>query len=195
MRFQLGTVVLLAAMGAAVMSAAEKTEKKVVDVYVDGRDGSSILLGPGTAMASAIFDKIGVRIHWRTGAVPEGANAIGIRTAEHAAESATSEALASTHLVGALATEITVYKDRLQRFLDNHRSLKEVAAAYVLAHELAHAMQGVGRHSETGIMRAHWSNEDYQEMVFHKLAFASVDVDLIHRGLTPQVASSNVAER
>jgi|SRR5271157_4151991 len=42
MRFQLGTVVVLAAMGGGSLCAAEKT---VVDVYVDGRDGSSQLLG------------------------------------------------------------------------------------------------------------------------------------------------------
>jgi len=73
--------------------------------------------------------------------------------------------------------------------------LKEVAAAYVLAHELAHAMQGVARHAESGIMKAHRSNEDYQDMFFHNLVFTTNDVELIHRGLAPQTAVSDVAER
>jgi hypothetical protein len=192
MRFQAATVVLLAVMGGGSLNAAEKV---VVDVYISGRDGSALLLGPGMPLASAIFERIGVRLHRHTGELPAGQNAFGIRTVEHAPESATAGALASTHLVGALGTEITVYGDRMRRFLGDHSSLREVAAAYVLAHELAHAMQGVARHSESGIMKAQWSRGDYQEMVFHKLAFTATDVALIHFGLAPQSPISNVAER
>ena len=61
--------------------------------------------------------------------------------------------------------------------------------AYVLAHELAHAMQGVARHSESGILKAHWSNADCVEMAFHTLAFTQFDVELIHRGLAFQLAN------
>jgi hypothetical protein len=50
-------------------------------------------------------------------------------------------------------------------------------------------MQGVPRHSEAGILRAQWSNNDYQEMIFQKLAFTTEDVDLIRNGLDTQVAS------
>ena len=50
-------------------------------------------------------------------------------------------------------------------------------------------MQGVARHSESGILKANWSREDCQAMVFHKLAFTQLDVELIHRGLAVQRAS------
>jgi len=43
--------------------------------------------------------------------------------------------------VGASGTEITVYKDRLHRFLADHASLRGVAAGYVLAHALEHVMK------------------------------------------------------
>ena len=192
MRFQVTTVVLLAAMGGGSLRAAEKA---AIDVYMCDRDGSALLLGHGMALASAIFDRIGVRLHWRTGELPAGQNAFGIRTVERAPESATAGALASTHLLSAFGTEITVYGDRMRRLLDDRPSLREVAAAYVLAHELAHAMQGVARHSESGIMKAQWSRDDYQEMVFHKLGFTATDVALIHFGLSPQSPAENVAER
>jgi len=202
MRSQLTTVVLLAAIGAS-MSAAEKTSTAVTvcDVYLSNHDDSSELLGPGKAVAGAIFAKIGVRLHWRAGELPATQNAVGnadlqkafgIRTLQHAPESATADALASARIVGLSGTEITVYKDRLQRFFDNHRNLAGVAGAgagYVLAHELAHVMQGVARHSESGILKANWSNNDFEEMIFHKLAFTNFDVELIHQGLTLQVAS------
>jgi hypothetical protein len=196
MRSQLTTVVLLAVLGSGSVYAAEKTR---VDVYICGSDDSAQLLGAGKILASGIFEKIGVHVNWRTGelsATRGGAGnetlrkAFGIRTLEHAPESATPGALASARIVGPAGTEITVYKDRVLRFLDNHSNLAGVGAGYVLAHELAHVMQGVGRHSESGILKAQWSNDDFEEMIFHKLVFTNFDVELIHRGLALQLANS-----
>jgi hypothetical protein len=51
-------------------------------------------------------------------------------------------------------------------------------------------MQGVGRHSESGILKARWSNNDFEEMIFHKLVFTNFDVELIHKGLALQLANS-----
>ena len=86
----------------------------------------------------------------------------------------------SAQLLGSSGPEITVYNDRVRRFLADHPSLTEVAAGYVLAHELAHVMQGIARHSDAGILKARLSREDYKEMTIHKLAFTSSDVVLIH---------------
>jgi hypothetical protein len=203
MRSQLTTVVLLAAIGSSSMYAAEKTRTVVYvsDVYISDRDGSSELLGPGKVVASAIFAKIGVRLNWRAGELPATQSAagnesirkaFGVRTLQRAPESATAGALASARIVASSGTEITVYKDRLQRFLDQHSNLAGgmgAGAGYVLAHELAHVMQGVSRHSESGILKGQWSNTDFDEMIFHKLVFTNFDVELIHRGLA--VPSAN----
>ncbi|SPF48843.1 exported hypothetical protein [Candidatus Sulfopaludibacter sp. SbA4] len=160
-----------------------------VEIYVNSRDDSAQLLGPGTPMASGIFKKIGVRLNWHRGEAPLGQNAISLRTVEHAPESATPEAMAASQLNNSSGLEITVYKDRVRRFLDGHRSLARVALGYVLAHELAHVMQGLARHSEGGILKAHWSDRDFTDMVFHKLAFSAPDVELIHKGLALRPAS------
>jgi hypothetical protein len=190
MNIQLTTVVLLAAMDGGSIYAAEKTR---VDVYINDRDDSAQLVGSAKVLASGIFDQIGVRLVWHNGELPAANSAsqpvFAIRTLEHPLESATSTALASARIVGSAGTEITIYKDRLQRFLADHGSVAGVAAGYVLAHELAHVMQGVARHSESGILKANWSREDCQAMVFHKLAFTQLDVELIHRGLAVQRAS------
>ena len=191
MNIRLAMVILLAAMDGASMYAAEKAR---VDVYISDRDDSAQLLGPGKVLASGIFDQIGVRLVWHSGILPmakmarrdASVPAFAIRTVEHPLESATSGALASARIVGSTGTEIEVYKDRLQSFLAEHRSLAGVAAGYVLAHELAHVMQGVARHSESGIMKANWSRDDRKAMVLHKLTFTALDVDLIHQGLAAQ---------
>jgi len=175
---------------AAVASLSFGQSRPVaIDVYMSGRDASDQLLGPGTPMASDIFKKIGVRLTWHRGELPAGRSAFGIHTVEHAPASATPGALAASRLTDAAGVEITVYQDRVQRFLDGHPSLTGVAAGYVLAHELAHAMQGVARHSESGILKAQWSGEDFTEMIYHKLVFTSYDVELIHRGLAVRMAS------
>jgi hypothetical protein len=200
MRSQLTMVVLLAAIGGAGTYAAEKTRAVVYvsDVYISDRDDSSQLLGPGKVLATGIFGKIGVRLNWRAGELPKARSAagnesaqraFGIRTVKHAPESATPGALAAARILGSSGTEIAVYEDRVQLFLDNHRNLAGAAVGYVLAHELAHVMQGVGRHSESGILKAQWSNADFEEMIFHNLAFTNFDVELIHRGLTEGSAS------
>jgi len=55
-------------------------------------------------------------------------------------------------------------------------------------------MQGIPRHSDSGILKAHWSRDEYQEMTFHKLAFTSSDVELIHRGLVGQASQPVASE-
>jgi hypothetical protein len=170
-----------------------------VDVYLSDRDDSSILMGPAaTAVASGIFKGIGVRLKWhrgevraarsshRDGAIPP---AFGVCMVERAPDSASASALASAELLASPGAEITVYKERFLRFLADHPSFKEAAAGYVLAHELAHVMQGVPQHSESGVLKAQWSTDDFRQMVLHKLAFTTLDVELIHRGLVLRLAS------
>jgi hypothetical protein len=196
MRIQLTAV--LAALSVGCILGAEKTQ---VDIYINSHDDSVLLLGAGTVVASGIYEKIGVHLNWRSGApkaaIP-GRTVYFIRTLAHAPESVTGGAVASSELFASGGTEITIYKDRMARFLDNNRSLSSVGAGYVLAHELAHLMQGVPRHSDSGILKAHWNTDEYKEMFFHNLAFTQADVELIHQGLdrTPAtVALVNQPER
>ena len=92
-----------------------------------------------------------------------------------------ADALAST----ALATgAITLYEDRVrERLRRAPGAAARVASAYVLAHELAHAMQGIARHSDGGILKAQWSNDDFAAMIFRRLKFTDHDVELIRGGL------------
>jgi hypothetical protein len=192
---QLPMVILLATIGAGSTPADDTTR---VNVYINDCDDSALLLRSGELLAGSIFEKIDVHLNWRTGQVPatRGAardvtlsNVFEIRTLQHALQSASPDALASARIAGWSGAEITVYKDRLQRFLDCHRNLPGIEVAgvgYVLAHELAHVMQGIPRHSQVGILKAEWSNADIQEMIYHTLDFTAFDAALIHRGLDLQ---------
>ena len=54
---------------------------------------------------------------------------------------------------------------------------------HVLAHEIAHVLQQIARHSETGLMQARWTWEDCKRMTGSLLPFEEADIQLIRRGL------------
>jgi hypothetical protein len=73
---------------------------------------------------------------------------------------------------------------RIEVFFD--RVLKNAAPmvapnllGHVLAHEIGHVLEGIDRHSEEGIMKAHWTADDYERMYPQPMRFAPEDVALI----------------
>lgn len=78
-------------------------------------------------------------------------------------------------------TLIVVFYDRLLTSLT--RSRVPSVLGYVLAHEIAHVLEGISRHSLSGIMKPAWSARDYLEMQWNTLRFTEDDVYLIRRGL------------
>jgi hypothetical protein len=156
----------------------------IVVVNISDNVSSTKILEHNKAIVSSIFERIGVQIRWSEG--EPGPGSFGIRVVEHAPPSASPEAMASTRLAGGA---ITVFADRVrQRLSRAHPGAAKVALAYVFAHELAHAMQGVGRHSESGILKAHWTNDDFTAMLFNRLAFTEFDLNLIRQRLSTRPA-------
>jgi hypothetical protein len=60
----------------------------------------------------------------------------------------------------------------------------EAVLAHVMVHEITHVVQGVSRHSHTGLMKAHWSSQDLLDMRYRPLLFSQEDLTLLYRGLT-----------
>jgi hypothetical protein len=80
------------------------------------------------------------------------------------------------------AVHIVVLFDRIK---ENAGSAVEVSTllAHVMTHEITHLLQGVSRHSETGVMKAHWDVHDFLQMAQNSLPFTPEDIDLIQLGL------------
>ena len=76
-------------------------------------------------------------------------------------------------------THIVVFYDRVTKKPGN----VSILLGHVIAHEVTHILQGVARHSESGVMKANWTGADYQQMSREPLQFTDHDVLLIHRGL------------
>ena len=63
------------------------------------------------------------------------------------------------------------------------QELNRTGVAHVLVHEITHVIEGVTRHSASGIMKARWDTRDYFDMRRKPLSFAQEDVNLIYDGL------------
>jgi hypothetical protein len=176
-------IMAIAAMTSVVGMTAPA--ERTVTLYVHNGLSTRGVLYPAQQRAAKMFAEVGVRLDWRTGR-PFGTQArrdpvIVVSIAEQAPAGYSPEALASAKVYEGV--HITVFWDRvapLSRFAQ-----PAVVLAHVLVHEITHILQGVDRHSETGVMKAHWTPEDYRTMTSKPLPFTPLDLLLIRLSLEP----------
>jgi hypothetical protein len=172
----------VAAIAVAVGTSAQAAQRPDGRVTVYFRDNPSVpdpVSSIARALASDMFAGIGVRIDWLSG--------------QPAASSATAGAIAielvtetpGPFLPGALAyakpyegVHIRVFYDRIK-----YKPAPAELLAHVMVHEITHVLQGISRHSDSGIMKANWGGDDFQRMRYKPLSFTEEDVVLTHRGL------------
>lgn len=178
-------IVSLLAIGisAPAKSPAEEASA-TVKVYVlrnisDGR----LNISWAENIASHIFAGAGVRIRWQLGE-PK-------RREQHAAiiidlSSSTPETLAPGALAFAQVYEgihINVFCDRIKNTANGSDRLGTFLLAHIMAHEIVHILEGIDRHSATGLMKPSWTQMEIEGMSVHPLSLAPEDVRLIHNGL------------
>jgi hypothetical protein len=171
-------------------SAPAVSTEDEVDVYMESDNTMSNVLWPAQIVVSDIFSKVGVKITWHAGSVPKDYRGgiswtiFSIRWAVLAPGTADEGALAAAHPLGSREASIILYEDRIRLFLNRYRDAQNIVFAYVVAHELAHVMQRLNRHSDAGILKTQWSSNDFFQMRTRSLGFTADDVELIHNGLT-----------
>jgi hypothetical protein len=178
MRFTAVAALTVAAIGTSAQ-AAQKAGRPVT-VYL--RDNPSIpdtVKSTAKVVSSEVFARIGVRIDWRSGQLAASSAIAGAIAIELVTETP------GTFLPGALAyaqpyegVHIQVFYDRIQ-----HKPAPAELLAHVMVHEITHILQGISRHSDSGVMKANWSGQEFQRMRYKPLPFTEEDVVLIHRGL------------
>jgi hypothetical protein len=155
-----------------------------VTVYVQGLSAASAAeLGGAQVLANQIFAGAGVQIDWRRGR-PPGSESLSSKPI--VVEMVTGES--GQLLPGALAfaqpyegVHISVFCDRIRAAVQPDMTPKLLA--HVLVHEITHILQGTSRHSDSGVMKARWTPEDYRIMRFKPLRFTEEDVQLIRFGV------------
>jgi hypothetical protein len=132
-------------------------------------------------MASKMFAAIGVRIDWRRHMrdCAPGDGSIAIDLAYKTPQGKFPGAFA--YALPYEGTHIVVFFDRILETAGRGRAA--FLLAYVLVHEITHIVQGVVRHSTSGIMKAQWESGDCFDMTGQRVVFAPEDVRLIYQGL------------
>jgi len=140
------------------------------------------ILAQAESQAGQMFAAIGIHVDWfhdsRHCKTPAD-DFLPVQLSIDAPEERFPGALAYSHLHG--RPQIEIFYDRVRASVDPHR-VPELLA-HVLAHEITHTLEDLNRHSDAGLMKAHWSQEDLEEMAFKPLPFAPEDVEMIQRAL------------
>jgi hypothetical protein len=174
----LATVAILGAMATAASARnIEVPTGQTIPVCVQGV-ATRVNIRLSEDMAAKMFAGVGVRIQWK-GWNSCPADALRISLSEQAPE--TDHPHAYAYALPAEGTHIVIFWDRVASGADE-RSVPYLLA-HVMVHEITHILQGVCRHSETGVMKAVFRKVDIEEMELHPLPFAPEDVVLIHSGL------------
>jgi hypothetical protein len=167
-----------------------------VMVYVESELVGPSLLLPAEATATRMFAGIGVRVQWENGrrrrraesasggCAPKRPEEIVVRMASGRAASASREAFAYALPYASDGVRVTVfYAELRQAFRARPHSLESAMLAHVLVHEITHVLEGVARHSSTGVMRAYWNSTGYSDLEDRPMEFAVDDAELIQLGL------------
>jgi len=184
-------ILVVAAMAALSLRA------ETITVYVqnDTRMAASELRR-AQSRAAEIFSSAQVGVEWRKGApkpsvlrgVLEDQRPIVVRIisdisrSEHPGALAFAQAYEGVH--------ITILYERARVCAPDR---PEVILAYVLVHEITHMLQGISRHSRTGIMKANWSWADHYAMLRGGFLLCAEDIELIHVGLAWRASGKLIA--
>jgi hypothetical protein len=175
-------IALIAGIAGSLAHGAESQQK--LTVYLRFRSVDRHLLKvQAQDVATKLFAGIGISLEWKTWqpATESLQSPVVIEVVSETPESLLPDALGySLRYPGSY---ITIFLDRIEK-----TRYPAYVLGYVMAHEITHVLQGVGRHSATGIMKARWDNGDLCEMRMRHVLFANEDVALIYSGLAARWA-------
>ena len=188
-------IVLALLLCGATLSAEKAGPEPVIQVTVRLEDGANVppaARARATVEASRIFAAVGVRVQWsgRKPAEESGCALAGrlitVTIIPEALDDSSrgAQAVANTH-TGA----ITVFYDRIRYAVAPNPRMAGPVLGHVLAHEVAHVLQVVAQHADSGIMKAQFTMRDFHEMELGELRFTDLDIRLIRAGLASRSCS------
>jgi hypothetical protein len=170
---------------ALVAAAAAWAQHQQVTVHLVKDDLVPLtVLHQAKGTAIWLYAGIGVKLKWSS----TGKDGISMQFDAGMPERFLPGALGYAMPYAQTGTRIHVLVDRL------HVSVSKphggALLGHVLAHELAHVLEGFTDHSEAGVMKARWDNGDLEQMARRPLAFSAEDAAAIRSGLAKILARS-----
>ena len=173
---------MLAVAGAQAAETPQDTNQ-VATVCLQGTGGSD-MVWYAKGMVSKMFAAIQVTIDWRVRLEDCPAQAVRITLSDAAPPGVDPKALA--YAMPYEGSHVVILSQRINE--DQSLTRARALTAHVMAHEIAHILQGVARHSESGVMKANWTQSDRVRMASKPLSFTDEDILLIHKGLAARAA-------
>jgi hypothetical protein len=158
-------------------AAAGKREPNLV-VYFHAGSVSPEIVGTAEQLASQMMENVGVILTWRLGTPNYRGNAevLDAVLTETVPEERMPGALAFATLGVQSGTRIEVFYNRVRA--SGPPEAVPFILAHVLVHEITHILEGVDRHSDYGVMKSYWNQDDLHN-IRESLQFAPEDLVLI----------------
>ena len=173
-------MVILATNGTSMLGGEVDKPKQHQLTLCMSRDTDFAVIYPAQTFAVKLFAEIGLKLRWRAAdSCSASLDVIKVTISNHTAENEHPGSVA--YAFPYEGSHIVVLYDRVKQSVP-HSYVSHVLA-YVLVHEISHVIEGIDRHSESGIMKAKWDDADNYEMSRMKLRFAEDDIILIQAGL------------
>jgi hypothetical protein len=141
---------------------------------------SHFIVERAKATTARIFSEVGLEMEWVPRQRCEEPGVIRIELDGEAPKSADPKAMAYARPFASGGVGIHVFYDRV---LANYPERPWHLLGQVMAHEITHVLQGISRHSDSGLMKACWGMKDYYAMRNRPLPFTAEDIELLHLGL------------
>ena len=186
---------ILKALGAVLAmtisaSGVTHADQQLVHVCLTNDLGANDVkfLAMARAKAATMFAAIGVRLEWTKDRryCRDDPSAIRLSVRQQPAQDAPAAWLA--YALPYDRTEVVVFYRRVVQAAAP-ASVSDMLA-HVFVHEITHVVQGISRHSESGIMKPSWDVADREQMNQNGLQFAPLDIKLIHHGLENPIRAS-----
>ena len=178
----LSAIIGITLLSAAVCQARQPEAPPDVTVSLH----STIVATPGAVerakhIAKSMFASIGINLVW-CGEMSGHEQGVLIHAVLESGSNGEGEALGETSPF-AVNHDIAIRYDRVRSSAGASQELEPLILAHVMVHEITHILQCLNRHSETGVMKAHWTVDDYCDMRWRPLEFTPEDIELIRLGM------------
>lgn len=162
-------------------AAANGTDRHAADVVVYIHHGTepAEVVAVAEAQAARMLASVGIRVRWELGTprYQGRAEVIEAVMVEQPDDHFRPGTLACATLGKNSGTRIEVFYDQVRTA--GPAGTVPAILAHVLVHEIVHVLEGIDRHAEIGVMKAHWEAADFYAMRSGPLPFAAEDVRLI----------------
>ena len=171
----------------SLLMAATTTDQPVVDVFLPPLLDRNVIrtFGRARGIVEEAYADIGVRVNWHsTSSLPPDCAKSPMRRRivfdlRAGVAGRTPGALAFANPYSQQGPCVTLLMDPLRAGAERNPETTGVLLGHALAHEIGHVLQGVDRHSETGLMKERWSVKEINDMWRTRLRFTAYDAELI----------------